>query len=75
MLYEVITITSMFIVKSIPGRTMYASAIESGTDIATKNALVKPIKNIRITVTSRKPIIMVFVITSYSIHYTKLYDG
>ena len=40
---------------------MNAIAHDNGTDIATKMALVVPIKNIKIKVTKINPIMMVFI--------------
>lgn len=53
--------TIIFNVKPIAGITRNAIKHDNGTDNATKMALVVPIKNIRITVTSKKPITMVLI--------------
>ena len=53
--------TIIFNVKPIAGIIRKAMKHESGTDKATNIALVLPIKNIRMMVTSMKPIMMVFI--------------
>ena len=53
--------TIIFKVKPIVGITKNAIAQDKGTDIATNKALDTPMKNIRITVTRIKPIIMVLI--------------
>ena len=53
--------TIMFIVKPIVGKTRKAMAQDSGTDIATNRALVTPMKNIRIIVTSINPMMIVLI--------------
>ncbi len=54
-------ITSMFIVNPIQGRTIYAIAIDRGTEKATKIAFTSPMKNIRTIVTRINPIIIVLL--------------
>ena len=53
--------TIMFIVKPKAGITRKATNIDKGTLKATKNALVVPMKNIRMINTKMKPIIMVLI--------------
>ena len=53
--------TIMFKEKPIPGKIKNARNTESGTESATKNALVTPIKNINTINTNRKPMMMVFI--------------
>jgi hypothetical protein len=54
-------ITSMFMVNPIHGKTMYAIAIDKGTEKPTKIALTRPMKNIRTIVTRTNPIIIVLL--------------
>ena len=53
--------TIIFKLKPMVGRTKNAKKILSGTDKATNSALLAPIKNIRISVTRIKPMIMVLI--------------
>ncbi|MNZ61399.1 hypothetical protein D3C78_794950 [compost metagenome] len=53
--------TIMFKVKPSHGITRNAMNMDNGTDDATKIALVVPMKNIRITVTRIKPMIIVLI--------------
>ena len=48
-------------VKPSVGNTKKAMKLEIGTDIATKNAFVAPMKNIRIITTNTKPIMIVLI--------------
>ena len=48
------------VINSAAGKNINATNMLNGTDNATKNALVRPIKNIRINSTSTKPITIEF---------------
>ena len=56
--------TIIFKVNPMAGIIKNATNIESGTDSATNMALVVPIKNIRMSVTRTKPMIMVLIKSS-----------